>query len=111
MHLFDRPRAFHAQITYIEYRAVSDVFRTIDPSPPLHPASMSSPFTKGGGGLHIRRAVRGWGGGVSIILKTPDIGLASYSIIPLRFHALCVHGENLCLKNTVTRYLSSGFLS
>jgi hypothetical protein len=29
-----------------------------------------------------RRAVRGWG---SIFWKTPDIGLASYSMIPLRF--------------------------
>jgi hypothetical protein len=29
-----------------------------------------------------------WGGGGSIFRKTPDIGLASYSIIPLRFHAM-----------------------
>ncbi len=50
---------------------MSGVFRTIDPPPPLHPASVSSP----------RRAVRGWG---SIFRKTPVIGLASYSIIPLR---------------------------
>jgi hypothetical protein len=63
------------------YRAVSGVFRTIDPPPPLHPASMSSPRTKGGGGgVHTRRAVRGQYFG----RKTPDIGLASYSIIPLR---------------------------
>jgi hypothetical protein len=32
------------------------------PPPPLHPASVSSPPTKGGGwGVHTRRAVRGWG--------------------------------------------------
>jgi hypothetical protein len=47
----------HKVLTYIEYRAVSGVFRTIDPPPPLHPASVSSPPTKGGGGIHTRRAV------------------------------------------------------
>ncbi len=71
-----------------EYRAVSGVFRTIDPPPPLHPASVSSPRPKGVG-VHTRRAVRGWGGG-SIFRKTPDIGLASYIIIPLRFIPKCV---------------------
>ncbi len=35
--------------TYVEYRAVSGVFQTIDPHPPLHPASVSSLRTKGGG--------------------------------------------------------------
>ncbi len=66
--------------TYIEYRAVSGVFRTIDPPPPLHQARVSSPATKAGG-YTLARAVRGWG---SIFRKTPDIGLASYSLIPLR---------------------------
>jgi hypothetical protein len=61
----------HKVILFIEYRAVSGVFRTIDPQPPLHPASMSSPRTKGGGYSLAGR-------------KTPDIGLAS--IIPLRMH-------------------------
>jgi hypothetical protein len=45
----------HKVLTYIEYRAVSGVFRTIDPTTPLHPASVSSPRTKdggGGGGTH-----------------------------------------------------------
>jgi hypothetical protein len=51
----------HKVLTYIKYRAVSGVFRTIDPPPPLHPASVSSPRTKGGGGGHTRRAVRGGG--------------------------------------------------
>jgi hypothetical protein len=59
---------------------VSGVFRTIDLPPPLHPASVSSPRTKGGG-VHTRRAVRECG---INIWKTPDIGLASYSIIRLR---------------------------
>jgi hypothetical protein len=85
-------------LTYIEYRAVSGVVRTVDPPPLLHQASVSSPRTKGGG-VHTpgRR-----GGGGSIFWKTPDIGLASYSIIPLR---VCVysflglsHGQKLDMK-------------
>jgi hypothetical protein len=72
----------HKVFTYVEYRAVSDVFLTIDPPPPLHPASVSSPRTRGGGYTLARQ----WGGGGSIFQKTPDIGLASYSIIPLRIH-------------------------
>ncbi len=40
----------HKVLTYVEYRAVSGVFQNIDPSTPspLHPASVSSPRTKGG---------------------------------------------------------------
>ncbi len=72
----------HKELTYIEYRAVSGVFGTIDPPPPLHPSSVSSPPPKarspGGDGLG------GGGGGGSIFWKMPDIGLASYSIVPLR---------------------------
>jgi hypothetical protein len=37
----------HKVLTYIEYRAVSGIFRTVDPPPPLHPASVPSPSTKG----------------------------------------------------------------
>ncbi len=54
----------HKVLTYVEYRAVSDVFQNIDPPahPPLHPASVSSPRTKGGeGGGYTLGAVRGWG--------------------------------------------------
>jgi hypothetical protein len=65
--------SYHKVLRYKEYRAVSGVFQTIE--------RVSSPRTKGGG-VHARRAVRGWG---SIFWKTPDIGLASYNIIPLRF--------------------------
>ncbi len=39
----------HKVLTYIEYRAVSGVFRTIDPPTPLNPASVSSPRTEGRG--------------------------------------------------------------
>jgi hypothetical protein len=54
----------HKVLTYIEYRSVSGVFRTIDPPSPLQPASVSSPRTKGWG-VHTRRAVRGWGVNIS----------------------------------------------
>ncbi len=43
-----------------KYRSVSGVFQNIDPSPPLHPASVSSQRTKGGR-VHTRRAVMGKG--------------------------------------------------
>jgi hypothetical protein len=59
----------HKVLTYIEYRAVSGVVLT------LHPQRVCPPPP----------ALAGqWGGGASILRKTPDIGLASYSIIPLR---------------------------
>ncbi len=80
----------HKVLTYIEYRAVSGVFRTIDPPPPLHPASVSSPRTKGGGYTLARRS----GGGGSKFRKTPRIGLASYSIIPLRTYGMAYEGPN-----------------
>ncbi len=73
----------HKVLTHIAYRAVSGVFQTIDAPPPLHPASVSSPRSKGGGYTLAGR----WGGGGSIVRKTPDIGLASYSIIPPRSHS------------------------
>jgi hypothetical protein len=84
----------HKVLTYVEYRAVSDVFQNIDPPTLLHPASASSPHTKGGGVI-TRREVRGGG---SIFWKTPDIGLASYRIIPLR-----VSQKNLYLPKIRTR--------
>ncbi len=40
----------HKVLTYTEYRSVSGVFHTIDLPTPLHPASVSSPCTKGAGG-------------------------------------------------------------
>ena len=44
---------WHKALTYIEYRAVSGVFRTIDLPTPLHPASVSSLAPKAGaGGTH-----------------------------------------------------------
>ncbi len=51
------------------------------PPPPLHPASVSFPRTKGVGGYTLAGR---WGGVGPVFRKTPDIGLASYSIIPLR---------------------------
>jgi hypothetical protein len=53
-------------LTYIEHRAVSGVFRTIDPPPPLQPASLSSPRTLAPGGEGVggqyfgRRQILDW---------------------------------------------------
>ncbi len=70
-----RPSENTKYLKYVEYRAVSGVFQNIDPPSPLHPATVSSPRTKGGGYTLAGR----WGGRGSIFWKTPDIGLASYS--------------------------------
>ncbi len=43
---------------------MSGVFRTIDPPPPLHPARVSSPRTKGRG-VYTRQGKRGWGVNIS----------------------------------------------
>jgi hypothetical protein len=54
---FIKKSAAYKVLTYIEYIAVSGVFRTIDPPPPLPLASVTvlPPTT--------RQAVKGWGGG------------------------------------------------
>jgi hypothetical protein len=79
-----REQYTHKVLTYVEYRAVSDVFQNIgniDPPPPppsesvLPPATPPPPGRKGG-----------WGSISLISWKMPDIGLASYSIIFLRIH-------------------------
>ncbi len=73
--------------TYVEYRAVSGVFQNIDPPPPLHPASVSSPRTKGGG-INTRPAVRGWG--VNILKYARHwIGLLQYNLSTLYTLELC----------------------
>ncbi len=80
----------HKVLTYIEYRAVSGVFRTFDPPPPSPPSECVLPPLQRRGGLHSPGG--GEGGGRSIFRKTPDIGLASsmqynpstlYSVQPL----------------------------
>ncbi len=68
---------YHKVLTCVEYRAVSGVFQNSDPPPPLHPASVSSPRTKGGArGVHTRRAVRGVGSGVGYYNKRKGEWLA-----------------------------------
>ncbi len=79
--------SYSPRSTYI-YRVQSSVWRlpTIDPPPLLHLANVSCPRTRGRE-VHTRRGR--WGVGGSIFRKTPDIGLASYSVIPLRYsHSL-----------------------
>jgi hypothetical protein len=62
---------------------VSGVFQNIDPPPPSPPSECVLPQhqRRGRGDNH---SPGGEGGGGSIFWKTPDIGLASYSIIFLR---------------------------
>ncbi len=48
-------------LTYIEYRAVSGVFRTIYPTPRTQRVCPPPAPTRGKG-VHTRRAARGWGG-------------------------------------------------
>ncbi len=71
-----------AQSTYI-YRVQSCVWRLTNYWPPT-PLSTQRvcppPAAKANGSTLAGR----WGGGGSIVRKTPDIGFASYSIIPLR---------------------------
>ncbi len=57
---------------------MSGVFQNIDPPPPLHPVSVSSPRTKGGG-VNTRRAVRGWGGNILVDARH-CIGLLQYNL-------------------------------
>jgi hypothetical protein len=83
---------------------VSGVFLTIDPPPPLHPASVSSPAPKAGD-THSP-------GGGSIFRKTPDIGLAS--IIPLRsskytwFYHTAIRSDNFPLSQSKHEKSSNG---
>jgi hypothetical protein len=98
-------RVAHKVLTYVEYRAVSGVFQNIDPPTPLShspvPEFIDPVFAKTSpkrafsmaenerfgvvfaktGSINSGTGVEGGGG--SIFWKTPDIGLASYSIISL----------------------------
>jgi hypothetical protein len=73
----------HKVLTCVEFRAVSDVFHILTPHPPLNTASVSSPVPKAGG-THSPGGEGVGGQYFKILWKTPDIGLASYSIISLR---------------------------
>jgi hypothetical protein len=61
---------------------MSDVFRNIDPPPPHRPASVYLPAVGAGEG-HTRQVERGWGGGGSIVRKTPDTAPYSIYVITL----------------------------
>jgi hypothetical protein len=75
----DRP--LHKVLTYVEYKAVSGVSQNIDPPPPSPPRECVLPPHQSRGEDTLAGR---WEGGGSIFWKTPDIELASYSIIPLR---------------------------
>jgi len=66
-------------LTYIEYRGVSGVFRTIAP-PPSAQRVCPPPAPKGGGTqLHTRRAARGVGGNI-LEEVSHWIGLLQYNL-------------------------------
>jgi hypothetical protein len=69
----------HKVFTYVEYRAVSDVFQNIDPPSPLLLASVSSP-----------RTVRGVGGQYFGRRQPEDWPL---TIISLRIYRCVTHGK------------------
>jgi hypothetical protein len=78
------PRTVQPQSTYI-YRLQSSVWllpKSDLPTPSSPSHCVLPPHQRPGGGGGYTHAGRRGGGG-SIVRKTPDIGLASYSIIPL----------------------------
>ncbi len=96
----------HKVLTYVESRAVSVVFQNIDPPPPLHPASVSSPRTKGGGGgVHTRRAVRGWG--VNILEAARHwIGLLQYNLSTMSPHGWLLSSSRSLVHTILPSYWS-----
>ncbi len=71
----------HKVLTYVEYRAVSGVFQSIDPPPPSSPSECVLPPHQRRGGYWGTHSP---GGGGSVFWKMSDIGLASCSINSLR---------------------------
>ncbi len=91
---------------------MSGIFRIIEPPPPLHPASVSSSRTKGGG-VHTRPTVRGWGINIS---EDARHSFVSYSIIPLRVYPnnqkyFCsLHGNGRLAKKERIQSISDLFV-
>ncbi len=83
-HAFSQEKWAHKVLTYVECRDFSGVFQNSDPPPPSSPSECVLPPHQRGGGHTLAGR---WGGGRSIFWKTPDIGLASYTIISLRWRA------------------------
>jgi hypothetical protein len=101
----------HKLFTYVvEYRALSGVFKNIDPPPPSPPFEWVLPPHHRRGGTHSPAGGVG-GGGESIFWKMPDIGLASYSIISLRcglynvFHSIGMAVAKSITEGQYTVYL------
>ncbi len=98
--------SIHKVLTYVEYRAVSCVFQNIDP-PPLHPASVSSPRTKGGGYTLAGRR-RGWG--VNILEDASHrIGLLQYNLSTFLSLIITSTWARICRSFKETRYRFSAW--
>jgi hypothetical protein len=72
-----------------EPNSMSGVFRNIEPLPPHRPASVYPPAFGAGGG-HTRGVERGWGGGRSIVWKTPDTVLHSTVLYICKYSTLWI---------------------
>ncbi len=98
------PQGPRSQSTYI-CREQSSVWRLLKywpPTPPKPSESVLPPHQRRGGTHSL--ALRGLG---SIFWKTPDIGLASYSIIPLRprFSHLPASDQTRVMQTILKQYL------
>jgi len=92
----------HKVLTYVEYRAVSGVFQNIDPHPPLHPASVSSPPHQGQGGplspgsegvgVNILEDARHW---IGLLLYNPSTVTGVEKVLHLAPHMcpVCALGK------------------
>ncbi len=87
-------------LTYVEYRAVSGVFQNIDP--PFPPSECVLPRTKGGG-VHTRRAVRGWGFNILEDARH-RIDLLQYNLSTGPVHILISEQNWYVLKRVVPAY-------
>ncbi len=100
----------HKVLTYsTEQYLASSKLLTPDPTPPLHPASVSSSPRNKGVGVHTH-SPGGEGVGGLYFGRRQTIGLASDSIIPLRLycwdalHTACINKLG-GLKRTISVYL------
>ncbi len=96
----------------LNYQTTEYMYQTIDPHP-LSTQRVCPPHASHAGGVHTRQGVRGGG---SIFRKTPDLGLTSYSIIPLRIShivwpAICQFSmKQLIVLSILSRTFTYNFL-
>jgi hypothetical protein len=110
-HVFSCERVHHEVLTYIEYRAVSGVFRTIHHPPPLHPASVSSSRVVRGWGVNISEDARHW---IGLLQHNPSTGCTNHAICTVRIMCLWrmkrLYNKNILHKfSSCVQYVSRRF--